>query len=496
MKLVRVLVRAAVVLALVLAAPVPHAAADTTPLVSVRIEAISSPVLEVTDPSQVVQLSGTLTNDSDQDITYTAVNFWSSGTALETPSDVAEALISDNNDPIGTRTQPSSEESGHVQVLTRADPLKPGQTMEFSVSATISELGFTQPEAAYLVGVHITGIPAEGGRQVVGRGRLLAVSDSEATASVVVKLTAPPAQAVDGNFLNNSLASDLTGRLDQLLATAETPGAMALIDPSLIDEVAALAEEHLLRGEPVAGLPAAESWLERVEALEAEDRVLRLPYADPDLAAAFAEGRLADLFSVDATLTADSPLRDAPLAADVSDQGTTELTEALETAGVQLIFADNALSGSTGEAMVFQASALTAPGMGPGDRTTQAQQIGRLLAEETLAAEPRAYVLREPAELPARELHTYVPLQAPQTPPRYADVATGASERTAVTGRVNESLRQAEFVEDLTGVSTVADLTVVAAKAYSSQFTTQDDALAYVEANPVADIDPDAVQIS
>ncbi|GAE68517.1 hypothetical protein JCM18909_1661 [Cutibacterium acnes JCM 18909] len=61
-------------------------------------------------------------------------------------------------------------------------------------------------------------------------------------------LSAPPSRRIDGTFTDESLSDDITRRLKPLAEAAHTRNATVLIDPSLIDEVRAMASGYLVAG--------------------------------------------------------------------------------------------------------------------------------------------------------------------------------------------------------------------------------------------------------
>src|SRR5699024_231223 len=140
---------------------------------------VSTPVLDLTDPEQVVEISGTIINTSATRVRYVAINFWHSSDPITSTDALAAAVDSHPTDPLGERTEPWSEESGHIQVITRGDDdwFEPGERATFTVSAKVAEFALPTDEAVYRIGVHVRGIPEAGdGNVTVGRGRILAVA--------------------------------------------------------------------------------------------------------------------------------------------------------------------------------------------------------------------------------------------------------------------------------------------------------------------------------
>ena len=490
---------AALLAAAAILAWAPSARADDGGLIDVSITSISTPVLDLAAPDQVVELAGTLVNTSSTRVRFVAVNFWQSSEAITTHEALAATLALPADRPVGKRTMPNDEESGNVQVITREDWLDPGARVEFRVRATIAQLALPTPEAVYLLGAQVRGIP-EGatGRSTVGRGRILALASADRVPiSVVASLTARPTQLAGGDFVDESLLDELTGRLDQLLGAAERNGGTVLVDPSVVAEAEALSKEHTVGGQTTAARPEAAAWVNRLRALAADGRALRLPYGDPALARADTQGALRDVLDRSAAATVPDVLRGAPSAVDLTDLATEPLVASLSAAGLSTVFADN-IAGHG--ASLIGVSSATLPGMGPGDTTNAAQTRGRRLAEEFLAPSPRVYLLRDEADIravgPLDAHHRIVPVLSGDSPTEILPSATPPAPWTQLTARIDGLAGEADFLYELTGLDSRATIDLMAAKAWSSSFQTQDAALAYVQAHPVAGLDPDKVAIT
>ena len=105
----------------------------------------------------------------------------------------------------------------------------------------------------------------------------------------VIKLVSNPYQLFDGTFLTDQLASDLapTGSLGKVLEEKRVEPRTWIIDAALLDEVAEMANGYQLQNEaePTGELIAKE-WLTRLLLATAGDRVIALPYGNPDIALA------------------------------------------------------------------------------------------------------------------------------------------------------------------------------------------------------------------
>lgn len=494
-------VLAGLLVMLALGALAPQARAEAGLAIDVTITRVPQPVLDLTDPEQVVEFGGTIINTSATRVRYVSVNFWQANDPITSREELDAALVSAPTDPLGERTAPFSEESGHVQVITRDEWFEPGARAEFTVRATVAELGLSADEAIYRLGVHVRGIPENAAETLtVGRGRVLVVATQQPfEIATVVKLSAAPTQLATGDFTDESLLSELEGRLGSLLEFAERPGSTVLLDPSLLAEASALGQPHTVAGVEAAGHELAEDWAQRARALTSGGGALRLPFADPDIAAAVEAGNLADLMGWQATAVATEPSRSLPLAADLGPRATPENTGQLGQFGIGTIFADNVTGAGTGARGLVATQRTELTGMGPGGRNTVAQQLSRRLAEEFLSDAPRVYLLRSPddvAALGSLEHNTLVPIPNGRgtiefTPPR--DTPEPREQLAAVLEEVHA---RTQFLQDLTGRADAALADQLSAKASSSGFQDEAAALAFVEAHPLATVDTDLITIS
>lgn len=477
------------------------AQADVDHLVDVSLAAISTPVLDLSDPDQVVELSGTITNTSPSRISYTTVEFWKSTTPLTTQDELTRALDSPATEPIGERQQPPSEESGHVQVITRDDWFNPGEEVAFKVRATVDELGFGTDEAAYLMGIHILGIPdgTPGGR-VVGRGRLLvAATSAPLQSSQVVELAAGPQRTPDGDFMGDTLTDALDSDLDELLEAAEDPASTVLLDPMLLMDVRALADDHTVDGEESPPVREAASWASRMDAVVRSGRVFRLAWGNVDVPRARALGHLENAVGwADDALT-DPTLRALPLAADLGSSADSDVTRELARLGFSMVLAHNTGGGSIGSLRVIGLGEPDEDGMGPGAKNTPVQQVGRRVATELLSARPPIYLartvedVRTIASLPTeREV---LPISDDDSPVTFTPTKP-AARWEKLSSRIETLIADAAFRRDLTGNDDLPQLERLAAVAMSSGFTKEADALDWLSSGSVSVADPAKVTIS
>lgn len=474
------------------------AQAETGGLLDVTITDISRPLLDLAEPDAVVQLSGTLINTSASRISYVNVHFWRSQDPITTRAALDGALASEATDPLGARL--FSDEM-NLDPVTGEGYLSPGERARFTVRATIAQLDFRATDAIYLLGVHVRGIPeGAAGNETVGRGRILAVATrSPLTATEVVELTAAPTRLADGDFRDESLLTEIAGRLDALLALAERPGATLLVDPSLLSEAEALGTAHTVAGVDRPGRPEAADWAARVRRLIRGGAALRLPFADPALARSQASGDLDGVLARSEAIPTAATGR-LPVAADLRSFATDELVSRVRAAGVTTILADNAAGpGGLGDLVPVASSTLS--GMGPGGSRSTAQQLTRRLAEEFLAPSPRVYVIREAADAdallaPSDPLRVLVPLGRVPARATLGPAAPVPAPWLRLSDRLRDLDGSTDFLKDLTGIDEGAAVDLVAARAWSARFTSEQQALDFVAANPVATLDPGQVTIS
>ncbi|WP_121899950.1 DUF6049 family protein [Tessaracoccus antarcticus] len=497
--ILRALVASALVIpALAFTASLAHA--EGPALFDVSITANSTPVMDLSNPEQVVELSGTIINTSTSRTRYTTVEFWKSTTPITTDSALAETLESPATVPEGERETPYTEESGHTQVISREDWFETGERASFTVHATVGELGFDADNAAYLVGVQVRGIPEEGDKQVVGRGRILvAAATAPLESSRVVALTAKPQRTKDGGFVDDSLATSLSNDLGELLAAAEAADSTVLLDPMLLMDVRALSEEHMVNGVLTPADEVAGAWAGRMDTLISDGRVLRLPWGDVDLPRAEKSGHLREALQWADDAVTDDTLRRLPLAANLGASASPDLVKELGELGVTTVFALNTSGGSIGPVRVVQVDDVALPGMGPGGDNTTAQQLGRRVAQEAVASTPPTYLARSVAEattakvLPAHR--TGVAIPSDDAAATFTD-AVDAPLWEALSTRVATLMDNASFRRDLTGNDDRPQLERVAVAAMSSAFTSETTALAWLAADAPPEVDPSKITIS
>ena len=111
----------------------------------------------------------------------------------------------------------------------------------------------------------------------------LPVADADTS---VIYLKSKPHQLFDGTFRNDELAADLlsTGRLGKPLEQKRKGTRTWVIDAQLLDEVADMANGYRLANkQSAAGELTAKEWLTRLLLATSADRIVALPYGNPDI---------------------------------------------------------------------------------------------------------------------------------------------------------------------------------------------------------------------
>lgn len=480
-------------------------------VVEIDIHSLTPQILDLSKPDQRVTLTGTLRNDSDQPIGNVSVHFWRAPDPLKDHDELEQALTSEPQDPLGRRLPEGTEDPGNYQYV---GDLAPGAAVDFTVSATVADLTLASDGYAYRLGAHARGNLPTGERVTVARARTLAVaSQNPLPVTTVVKLAPKPSLLSDTDFQDDSLVSQLTGDLEQLLAAAEQPGTLVLLDPSLLVELDALASEHTIAGQPASANPVAKRLRERIDALIADGRVLRLPFGNPDLPRLYAN---ADLEKFEGALSWPQTALDAahldtvaqlPLAADLGDYASQDLALILGLHGYGTIFGNNVQASGIikdtkqiVKAKVFRVSDPQLPGIPPGNTTTAAQVQGRRLAEELLNPSRTVHLARSASEIATANLIPRLEyasgLPEVRSPARFEDPPAATPTWPLLTAELNDLFGEAHLLQELTGTDRAAVNATIASRAASGGFTSQEQALSFIQATPLEQLDIDQIGLS
>jgi len=105
----------------------------------------------------------------------------------------------------------------------------------------------------------------------------------------VINIVSKPHQLFDGTFLNDDLATELStaGTLGKAVEQKRIGLRTWIIDAALLDEVADMANGYVLQNKSAStGELIAKEWLARLLLATSGDRVIALPYGNPDIALA------------------------------------------------------------------------------------------------------------------------------------------------------------------------------------------------------------------
>lgn len=359
---------------------------------------------------RTVVLTGTVTNNSAQPAFGVHVVLWRSRDPIRTP-EVLRSVASGQVVPWGDRLH--SKPDHYYRVTDSTTSLDPGKSHTFVVRATLPELGFTVTGAAYVFGVQVLGTAdASSNYSTIGRARsFLALPTAKGVpVTTVVVLASAPSKLRPDVFADDHLAGELTGRLNSLLNAASQSGTSYLVDPSLYDEVADMADGYQVQsGEtlrPGTGQEAAAEWLARFRLLPAT-RGARTLYAGPDVLGAAQAGDGQVLTRAVAATRQVSDLADLPLVVlPFGGLADAALLKYLKPASAKGVLATTADGGSVlapgatpGTALV---RTLPAGVAGPDTETGPVQRTQRQLAEAVVGG-GLVRLVTDTTELPAKD---------------------------------------------------------------------------------------------
>ena len=451
----------------------PTASADDHYL-DVEITSVSTPVLDFSNPDQVVELRGTLTNTSTTTITDAIVHFWRLPVAIRSTEQLAELEAST---PVGSRLTPEEN-------LWKVAALGPGERAAFTVHATIAQLtqgSYRLPEdnATYLIGAQVRATPADTQlRAIVGDTFFpITATSTPVASSAVVELSATPSWLTDGSFIDDSLATDLNSRLDTLLASAERPTVIAAIDPALYEAAKRMSTTHQVAGQETAGNGVAARWVQRVDALAAAGRLWRLPYGNPNFSRIAATSQLDEVLGWEHGAVG-STLSSVPTVAIVSN-ASPDLVSQLDSFDTVIVRGGiGSQEGTTALLGAMASSSVPASAEGAG--------LARRITAEYLSPSTPLHVIDSPeaASLDA-ELGRWRTHVAPEAGAGKGLVWPSVAEVSA-WGEVAKALDtagdNAALLSDLTAASSSVNLASLGALSWSANFLNQDQSLAYVAA--------------
>lgn len=238
--------------------------------------------------------------------------------------------------------------NGYYVVARATTAFQPGASRQFSITATMAQLGFVKTGVAYAFGADVVATADQSSNNsVVAKIRTVIPMPGKARVPVTsaVLLTTTPTKLGPNVFANDDLTAQLTGPLSALLTAAARPGMSWLIDPALLDEVRDQADGyHVFNGSqlvPGAGQQVAADWLSRFTRLNSAHGGRTL-FANPDTLGA-QNRKVSDLvdWSHEATSTVDG-VDDLPLViVPTGKVATTSTLKFLSSAGADAIVATN-----------------------------------------------------------------------------------------------------------------------------------------------------------
>ncbi|MCT2589231.1 DUF6049 family protein [Streptomyces sp. N2-109] len=257
----------------------------------------------VPEPGGTLTLEGTITNKGDATIGNAHLGLrlssaMNSRSTLDQASRRTGFLLSADGPEIPGQTK-------------KIKALRPGVTLDFSLTVPVDELGLG-PSGVYHLGVSLTGqTKARPYPQILGiRRSFLPWQTTEAqtkteltymwpliSSSHLTARTESDEQQTPV-FRDDELAKDIApgGRLQQLVALGSKLPITWVVDPDLLASVDAMTGPYEVRTEddkttPGKGQEQAKQWLNSLqEAVEGEE-IIALPFADPDLASLAHRGR-------------------------------------------------------------------------------------------------------------------------------------------------------------------------------------------------------------
>ena len=214
-------------------APPAHAA-EPVALVSITLKTMEP---AVPDRDGEITVTGTVKNITDQPLFRLKAIFWRNQAPITDREGFDQALVSESNDPLGTRKIEVFQE-----LFTEADPnLDPGETADFTLTARVADLELAPTDGIYLMGVHVL---QAGNVFAVGRARVFVPLVAEEVPeplqlSTLVVLSSRPSLVREGVLSDEHLAREIgpKGRLTRLLKAADRAGTSFAIDPALITEL-------------------------------------------------------------------------------------------------------------------------------------------------------------------------------------------------------------------------------------------------------------------
>ncbi|MEU3372671.1 DUF6049 family protein [Streptomyces sp. NPDC006660] len=284
------------------AAPMAQAAGDASgQSVAVTLDAVapSAPI-----KSDTLTITGTVTNTGKQAVTGAHV-------ALRVGSKLSgRSAIEETASRKGFAPGIDAAELSDGPTVT-FDRIDAGISQDFTLSVPVSKLGLGE-DGVYPLGVSLSGrTSSHPSDRVLGIQRTFLPWQPEGSEGKKTQLTflwplisSSHLTAQTGSdaqqtpvFADDSLARDIGpgGRLNQMVALGKQLPVTWVIDPDLLATVDAMTRNYKIKaGDTLVngtGQDVAKAWLSALEAAVQGEKVVALPFADPDLASLAHHGR-------------------------------------------------------------------------------------------------------------------------------------------------------------------------------------------------------------
>ncbi|MGV9449769.1 DUF6049 family protein [Streptomyces sp. NPDC003635] len=274
----------------------PAQAAETDETVAVAVDSLTP---SIPTDGDTLTVSGTVTNTGKQAVSDAQVDL-RVGQELTTRSGIDTAAKATGSQP-GIDGLPVGD-----KYVAKFPKLTPGVSEPFSISVPVDELDL-DGNGIYQLAVSLSGeTSAQPWPQVLGVQRtFLPYQPDEADTRTKTTVLWPLISTVHMTaqtgsnesqtpvFRDNALAKEIApgGRLEQLVALGKDLDVTWVVDPDLLASVDAMTRSYRIQGEngtTTVGTRAdqdlARRWLADVQDAVADDEVVALPFADPDLA--------------------------------------------------------------------------------------------------------------------------------------------------------------------------------------------------------------------
>ncbi|MFI6049772.1 DUF6049 family protein [Streptomyces violascens] len=285
------------------ATPAAHAAEDAVGGQSVQVS-LDSVAPKAPVKSDTLTISGTVTNKGKQAVTGAHVGL-RVGTKLSGRTGIDETAGRTGYAP---GTDAAEVADGPTVKFAR---LEAGVSQDFTLSVPVSKLGLGE-DGVYPLGVSLSGQTAtQQYDQVLGIQRTFLPWQPDAVEGKKSQLTflwplisSSHLTAQTGSdaqqtpvFADDSLARDIGpgGRLEQMVSLGKQLPITWVIDPDLLATVDAMTRNYKIKvGDNLVNgtsQDVAKAWLSSLEAAVQGEKVVALPFADPDLASLAHHGR-------------------------------------------------------------------------------------------------------------------------------------------------------------------------------------------------------------